>query len=366
MKLSVDIKTLNSGLATVIKSLSSKPTMPVLEGIYMEATNEGLLLRCSDLSLQIDCLIPAIVEEEGCAVLPGKLFAEFCRKLNGELVDMQLDARKMSIKAGRARTQLQCHDPKEFPYMEVNKEINSLQIPQNVLKEMIRQCVFATATEDSKPILTGVLCEFKEDLFSLVALDGFRLAIRKYALRSKMEEHEAVVPSKSFVEISRTLIDSDEKVKVVFSHTHLLVDMGHTKIVSRLLEGDFIKYRGILPTDHITRVRVNREELLESIDRAMLLAREGSNNLVRFNVEAELMRIFANSPVGRLEEEVPVHLNGDPLEIAFNARYFNDVLKTLTDEEIYLDMNNNVSPCVVRPTQGDAYYYLILPVRIFS
>lgn len=366
MRLVLDVKTLNAGIATVIKSLSSRPAIAVLEGIYLSATQEGLLLRCSDLSLQIECLIPANVEEEGQTVLPGRLFSEMARKLSGDTVDMKLDGRTMQLKAGRARTTLQCMDPKDFPDMAMTGKTCTMRMPQNVFKDMIRQTVFATAQEESKPILTGVLCELHENSFTMVALDGFRLALRRYLMDKSFEHREAVVPAKSFVEISRTLLDTDEAVEVFFSPTHLLIDMGHTRIISRLLDGDFIRYKSILPSEHITRVRVNREELLDSIDRAILLAREGNNNLVRFSVAEDTLKLFANSALGRIDEEVAIHLNGEPIEIAFNARYFCDVLKTLSDEEVFLDMNNNVSPCVVRPVQGEAYYYLILPVRIFA
>lgn len=366
MKLLMDVKTLNAGIATVVKSLSSRPAIPVLEGIYLSATSEGLLLRCSDLSLQIESIVSATVEEEGTTVVPGRLFAEICRKLPEETVDIRLDGHTLLLKSGRARTTLQCMDAKEYPDMALTGKAQTLHIPQVALKDMIRQTVFATAQEESKPILTGVLCELSGNEFTTVALDGFRLALRRFPLGQSFEAREAVVPNKSFVEISRTLLDSEENVEVQFSPTHLLIDMGHTRIISRLLDGDFIRYKSILPQDHVTRVRVNRNELLESIDRAMLMAREGNNNLVRFSVAEDSLKLFANSAMGRIDEEVPIHLNGDPIEIAFNARYFCDVLKVLSDEEVFLDMNNNVSPCVVRPIQGDAYYYLILPVRIFA
>ncbi|MDL2235548.1 DNA polymerase III subunit beta [Christensenellaceae bacterium OttesenSCG-928-L17] len=366
MKINVETKALNAGISTVIKSLSSKPTLPILEGIYMEANMQGVLLRCSDLSLQIECTIPAIVEEEGEIVLPGRLFSEIVRKISSEQIDMQLTDKTMQVKGGRTRSTLQCMDAKDFPNLMITGEVTEVKLPQNVCKDMIRQTVFACAQEDSKPILTGVLCEIKEDIFRMVALDGFRLALRTHRLPVMMEEKEVVVPAKSFMEISRTLIDTDDLISMQITRTHLSIDMGHTKVVSRLLDGEFIKYRTILPKDHTSRVRVRREELLESIDRAILLAREGNNNLVRFMIEHDQLNIYANSPLGKLEEEISIHLNGDDLEIAFNAKYFSDMLKTLDDEEIFLDMNSSVSPCVVKPIQGDHYYYLILPVRIFS
>lgn len=366
MHLRVEVKSLQAGLATVIKSLSSRPSLPILEGIYICATPEGLLLRCSDLTLQIDSILPAEIEEEGAVVLPGRLFSEMARKLDGDMVEISLDDKAVVLRAGRSNMRLQYMEAREFPDMVDGRDAVHLSMEQSKLKDMIRQSAFATAQEETKPILTGVLCELEGNAFNMVALDGFRLAMRKAILDQYYTRMEAVVPAKSLVEISRTLLDTEDPVQISFSKTHLSLDLGYTKIISRLLDGEYIKYQAILPSEHKTRVLVNRLELLESIDRAILLAREGNNNLVRFTVEGEFIQLFANSALGRMDENIPITLNGEPVQIAFNARYFSDVLKALQDEDIYLDMNNNVSPCVIRPVQGDSYYYLILPVRIFS
>lgn len=366
MHLKVDIKTLQAGIATVIKSLSSRPLLPILEGIYLSASNENLLLRCSDLTLQIESVLPAEIEEEGEIVLPGRLFSEMTRRLNSDTVDIRLEGKTILLRAGRSNMSLQCMEAKEFPDMTSGKDSIEINFPQYVFKDMIKQSTFATAQDDSKPILTGVLCEIDGIHFNMVALDGFRLALRRTSLKESYEKMEAVVPAKSLNEIGRTLQDTEDNIKISFSKTHISLDMGYTKIVSRLLDGDYIKYQNILPNEHNTRIRVKREDLLESIERAILLARESNNNLVRFTIENDKMNIFANSAMGRMEEEVDVSLHGEPVQIAFNARYFSDAIKTLNDEDIYLDMNNNVSPCVMKPIQGDSFYYLILPVRIFN
>jgi DNA polymerase-3 subunit beta len=366
MHIVIELKTLQAAIYTVIKSLPSKPTLSILEGVYMNAQNNEVLLRCSDLTLQIDTIFDADILEEGCIVLPGRLFSEVIRKLDGDMVEIRTDDRSVLIKYGRSKMNLQFSKGSEYPDMGIGDEIISLRIPQIVLKDMIRQTVFATAQEDTKPILMGVLCEINESNFSMVALDGFRLALRKYQTGAVFNNYEAVVPAKSLTEIARTLMDIEENVHLLFSKTHLSLDMGHTKIVSRLLDGDYIRYRSILPAEHKTRVRVNKARLLDSIERAILMAREGNNNLMKINVDEKILTVYATSALGNMEEEIEIALSGDPIQIAFNARYFTDSLKALNVEEIYIDMNNNVSPCVVRPTQGDDFYYLILPVRIFT
>lgn len=366
MRVSVDLKTLQAGIATVVKSLSSRPSLPILEGIYVEASSKGLLLRCSDLTLQIESLIEANVEEEGAVVLPGRLFSEMMRRISAETVSLQTEGKAVLIEAGRSKTSLQYNEAQEFPDMSEGEEPVRVRLPQDLLKEMIRQSVFAAAQEETKPILTGVLCEIEDSSFRMVALDGFRLALKRATVKGNYARIEAVVPAKSMMEISRTLLDTDDEIEISFSKTHFSLDLQHTRVISRLLDGDYIKYDSILPKEHTSRIRINREELLNSIERATLLAREGNNNLVKFTVQEKMLLVSANSALGRMEEEIEIDLNGEPLEIAFNARYFSDALKTIAEEEIYLDMINNVSPCVVRPIQGESYYYLILPVRIFS
>jgi len=367
MQITIDTKTLNAGIATVVKALSSHAALPILEGILLTAADDGLLLKCSDLALQIECRLPAAVMETGSAVVPGRLFSEMARKLPEEEASITVFDKTLQLTCGRAKSSMQCMEAGDFPEMPFHGETYSITLPQNRFKDMIRQTVFSTAQEESKPILTGVLMELNESGLTMVALDGFRLALRRAAMQGAVSEaRAAVVPAKSMNDIARTLLDTDENVTLTFTRTHVLVDMEHTKVTARLLEGDFIPYKQILPTEHQSRVHVNRKELLESIERAMLLAREGNNNLVRFSITIDQIKLFANSAIGSIDEAVPVQLTGPDIEIAFNARYFSDVLKALDDETIYLDLNNSVSPCVVRPVQGDAYYYLILPVRIFA
>lgn len=362
----METKTLHAGLAAVNKALSAHPAMPILEGIYLEATDRGVLLRCSDLSLQIECLLPATVEEYGDTVVPGRLFSEMVRKMSEDTIDFVLSEQTAQLKCGRVKTVMQCMDPDEYPQMAVMGQQVCFRVEQNILRDMIKRTVFSTAQDESKPILTGVLMQTLEQELTMVALDGYRLALCKAELKDTCEKNSAVVPARSLQEIARALQDSDEPVEIHMTQTHILVDLQHTKITVRLLDGDFIRYEQMLPKEHATRVRINRSALYESIDRAMLMAREGNNNLVRFQFEQENMKINSNSSVGQIDEELSVDLMGEPIKIAFNARYFSDVLKVLDDEELYLDMKNNISPCVVRPIQGSAFYYLILPVRILN
>lgn len=366
MRFTVDTAELNAAVATVSKALGVRSSVGILEGIYAEAIGDTLLLRCTDLSLQIEATLNADIQKQGACVLPGRLFSELVRRLPAEETLLSADKNTLFIESGRATTTMQVENAKDYISMpDVNREF-SIAISKAALKNMIRQCIFATAQDDSKPILRGVLIELADGKMSMVALDGYRLAMRTEAVTVSGAAKNAVIPARGLLEISRILDDSDEMINMVFSATHVMIDMGHTRIITRLMDGEFIRYRQILPDSHTTHVRVNRTELLDSIERVSLMARESKKNHVKFSFEDGQVTITANSEIGASKEIVNIDRMGSDIDIAFNAKYFSDVLKVLDDEYVCLDMNTNISPCVVKPETGDEYYYLILPVRLFA
>lgn len=368
MRIVVDTNALNGALSTVTKALPLRSTIAVLEGVYMKAEERKLFLRCTDLNIQIEASIDAAIEKEGAAVLPGRLFAEMAKRLPGESVSIDVKKNTAEIISGAYRTTLQCENADEYHSMNDVESANVIRIEPAAFKSMVRGCIFAAAQDDSKPILTGALMEMGQSSLRLIALDGYRLALRTALIENEngAEEREIVVPARSLLEVARILPDEGEKTAISFNRTHLSATGGDVKIIARLMEGDFIKYKQILPHDHLTRVRVNRRELLEGIERVALMARESKSNLIKFSISREMIEITANSEIGRSNEEIPCAAMGADMEIAFNNKYLTDVFKVLEDEEIYMDFNSNVSPCVVRPINGDDYYYLVLPVRLFT
>ena len=368
MHIILDTNALNAALSTVTKALPVRTTISVLEGIYMKADRKRLLLRCTDLNIQIETYVDAMIEKEGAAVLPGRLFSEMAKRLPGDTVSIDVKKNTAEIISGSYRTTLQCEDANEYHAMNEIEGESIIKIAPVDFKNMVRGCIFAAAQDDSKPILTGALMEMSSNSLRLIALDGYRLALRTARIEGEAgADKNVVVPARSLLEVARILPDDGEsKAAISFSRTHLSAVGGDVKIIARLMDGDFIKYKQILPTDHVTRVRVNRKELLDGIERVALMARESKSNLIKFAISREMMEISANSEIGRSNEEIPCSTIGEDIEIAFNNKYLIDVFKALEEEEIYLDFNSNVSPCVVRPVNGDAFYYLILPVRLFT
>lgn len=364
MRFYIDSQELNAGILSVIKALPVRATMPILEGIFIEAGKEGLRLKCSDLMLQKECLLPATVEEEGKCFVPGKLFSEIIRKLPAAIAEFSLENKAVNISCGRAKSTIQCIEFDEFPEMRFSGETFKLTMDPKDCRDMINETVFATSQDDSKPILTGALIEIS-DCISIVATDSYQFALRKTALKEPVPEREVIIPGKSLLEIARMMDETEKEVSLVFTRTHVKVDLNSSVLIARLLDGDYIKYKQILPKEYKTRVLLNRLELMESIDRAQLMAREGNNNIV-MSFHGQKLTITANSFAGKINEEMEVTVIGEDIDIAFNPRFCMNIFKCIPDENIYMDFVTNISPAVIHPVQGDSYYYLIVPVRIYS
>ncbi len=366
MRFSCDVSELNASLSIVSRALAVRSPKPILEGILLESCEEGLRLTCTDLALGIETVIPATFIDEGRIVLPGKLLCEVVRKLPGGQVEFHISDRlQTTIRCASSRTTIMGLDPVEYPELP-DVQGSSFSMAQNVLRDMIGRTLFAIAVDESRPILTGCLMEITPAEMRVVALDGFRLALRKEAVAGPEKEVSAVVGGKVLGDIAKILSDSEEPVSMCFSRSHMKMVIGHTNVVARLLEGEFIRYRQILPDEWQTRVTVERSALWSAIDRASLIAREGKSNLVCFKIDGETLMVTSNSETGDVEEKILVSTEGKDLTIAFNVRYITDVLKALSDDEICMRFNSNVSPCVLCPTEGDSYLYLVLPVRVFN
>ena len=367
MRFTVNTKELNEAVSIVTKAMPSHSSLPILEGIYIYASASNLFMKCSDLSLQIETEIPALVEEEGSAVLPGRLFAELARRLTAESVEFNGDKNTIKVRSGMVKTSLQVSPSDEYPEMRRVDDEFSAEIGQNTLRSMIKQTIFAVSLEDTKPILNGVCLEFNENnTLRMVALDGFRLAIRNEKIKNCTGSKKVVIPSRAMQEISNILTGGDETIKLVFSNTHIKIDFGYTKLISRLMDGEYVSYAGILPKNHTSHAIVNCRELQSSTERASLLSREAKSNLIKFSFAEDMLSISANSEKGSINDQIPIKLLGKPLEIAFNARYIIELMRVLEDESVYMRMNNSVTPCVIEPLEGDSFYYMVLPVRLFN
>lgn len=358
-------KSLSQSISIVQKSVSSKTTLPILKGIYIEAQDQRLKLIGTDLEIGIENQIEADVMEEGAVVVDARLFSEIIRKLPDEQIELKLqDNQQLLIRCPHTEFNILCYSAADFPDLPVIEEDEVYQLSQELFRDMIRQTVFATSQEDSRPILTGVLMEIDEKSLTMVALDGYRVALRKGKIDAT-GFHKVVVPAKTLNEVSRIMnTDEEMPISITLRDNHGLFTLGNTRLISRLLEGEFINYHQILPKEYKSKVRVKTKGLLGSIERASLLAKEGKYNLVKFAITDEKLVVTSNSELGQVYEEIAIQLEGADLEIAFNSKYLIDVLKVIDEEEVYLEFTSSISPGIIRPVNNDHHVHLVLPVRL--
>ena len=370
MKLQCSAQELITGLVNATRALSARPATQVLECVKLATGEDEIFLTCMDGSLTVRARVQAQVEEPGTVLLPGKLFAEIARKLPEGMVSITTNEKLITtIRCGTSRSTLTGMPIVEFPQTQDIINTHALHVPQKRLKDMINRVVFAIAAQESRQTLTGCLMEVTKTELRLVGLDGFRLALQRmhgdFVLPTGETTVKAIIPGHVMGEMSRIMVD-DANAMITFhmDGTHLMAIIGDTTLTTSLLAGEYINYRQILPEKWLTRITVKREELSDAIERASLMAREGKNNLVRMDASNDVMRITSMSELGDVLEELSVHLEGEEIEIAFNARYISDVVKNIDDDCCMLSMNTNVSPCVIGPVEGDEYLYLVLPVRV--
>ena len=364
MKFVLSVNSLMEGVLSVIKALPVRSAMPVLDGILIEANKDGIHLCCSDLMFQKECYLDATVSEEGACVVKGKFFSELLRKLPDDQVEFTLEGLVLNMRCGRIRQRLQCIEYETFPLMKVKGDNYDLSIPKDTFRSMVDHTVFAVSQDDSRPVLTGTLLEMNNDQFSLVATDSFQFAMTMYHPEKSFPEKNTIVQGKVLSEIGKMAEEAEESVTLSITSTHITVEVNRSRLTARLLDGNYIDYKRIIPKECKTRVLVNVAALTEIIDRAQLISREGNNSIL-FRFENDMMQVRAESYLGRVEDEMEAQVVGDPIEIAFNPKYFINVLKNVEEETVYLEFNSAISPCVVRPVQGDGYLYLIVPMRVY-
>ncbi len=371
MKFDCSAQELVNALVNATRALSARPAMQIMEGALLCAQDDEVTVTCTDGALSIRASLQANVAEPGRVVLPGRLLSEIARKLPEGTVSVAMnDKLSVSIRCLQSRSTLQGLPAQDFPEMLSLLDTHALHLPQKRLREMIGKVLFAIAVQETRQALTGCLMEVTRDELRLVGLDGFRLALQRmhdsFVLPDGVDTLKAIIPGHVMGEMSRIMTDEDSMVTFHMDATHLMAQIGSTTLVTSLLAGEYINYQQILPTNWLSRITVKRDELQAAVERASLMAREGKNNLIRMSATNEGLQITSMSDLGDVLEEMNIHLEGEPVEIAFNARYISDVVKSIDDECCMLSMNTNVSPCVIGPCDGDAYLYLVLPVRVYN
>ena len=355
---------LQEGIFIAQKAITGKTTMPILNGIYIKVEKSGLTLIGSDMDISIETKVEADVLDEGAIVIDSKIFGEIIRKLPDSDIKIEVIENEMvQITCQKSVFNVVYMNADEYPELPSIDENNQIEVSQNILKNMIKSTSFAIAQDETRPILQGILFEIQDKNLNLVALDGYRLAIKSEYIDNDLNI-DVVIPGKTLNEVSKILEDVDDNVSIIFTNNHILFSLNKTKVISRLLEGKFVNYKSLLPQEHKILINVNRQELQNGIERASLMAKEGNTNLVKFEAKDDTLIITSNSQLGKVREEVNINLQGGEIEIAFNSRYLLDVMKNMEEDEIKLELTSSISPCVIKAKETETYKYLVLPVRL--
>ena len=365
MKALCDGNDLAEAVGKAIKAVSTKTPNPVLGNIKIDAAPGTLTLTATDTELTIETSIVADVSDEGSILVPGKLFSDFTHKLTGERIELDFSGGKLTLRYTDSSSEFACANVDDYPEVPTVLEAQSFCMSNRDLKDLITKVAFSVCQDDARPILKGVLLEIEDETVTAVALDGYRLAKCVKPIHDTTALMQAVVPARSLSEISRMLDDSDDDVKIYVQRNWLKVDLGHTSVTTVLLSGDFVPYRNIIRSNFETTVTLPCEQFSDSLERAMLLSRDDKSNPVRFDITERMLRISSNSGAGNIDEKLPVVTVGPDLTIAFNAKYFTEMLRVCGADSITIKFNSPADPCIVEPADGkEDFLYLILPVRI--
>ena len=365
MKLICNKQSLYEALINVSKAVADKSTIPALEGIKLSLDNSTLWLTGYDLEIGIKTFVPVVSGDSGEIIINSRLFSEIIKKMPTDEIEIDIaENMAVTIIGGVTEYTVSAVSAAEYPVIPEFIDENVVTVSQSVLKSMINQTIFAVSQNDTKPILKGELCEIIDNNFNMVAIDGFRLAVRTEAIKNN-SNFKFVVPAKTLNEVSKLLKDDDELTcDLRVSKKHIVFDFNGYTVFTRLLEGEFHNYRGSIPQNSVTEVIIEKRELVNCLERASLLINERIKSPVRCVFDNGALKISCQTSIGKIFDEIPADISGPKIEIGFNCKYLLDPLKAISDDKIKLLMNGGNLPMKIVPIKNNEYTYLVLPVRL--
>lgn len=364
MILKVNKKELVDAINIVQKAIAVKSPMPILEGILLETQGQSLILRGTDVDVAMESRFNTEILEGGKIVVDSRMFGDVIRKLPNNIITLETaDNNTITISAEKSVFNLLYMDPTDFPVFPEVVNTVSFSMSQSTLRGMVRKVLSSVATDDIRPILMGMLFEAEAGRITMVGLDGYRMAMVTEETETTAQIRR-VISGKTLRDILSVNGDGDGEVTLSFTENHVLFEMDQTRIISRLLQGEYLKYQNMIPDYSKLTVTIDKTEFRDAVERASVLANEGTSNLIKFSFLENTIVITSNSKLGKLREEVYCEMTGEPMEIAFNAKYIIDILKTMDEAKIIMNMTSTISPCIIRPEDNDKSLYLVLPIRI--
>lgn len=366
MKITCYRQELVNAVSNVQRSVSSKSTIPALEGILIKTDDQKISLCGYNLELGITTAIPADVSEPGEIILNAKIFSDIVRKLPDENVNISVNDRLITeITSGLSKFSIVGIAAEEFPVMPKITGSSQFSLSSALLKSMIKQTLFAVSENDTKPIHTGTLFTIEEQKIHLVSVDGYRLAMRSENIDCA-ENFRFVVPGKTLSEVIKLLSDQDEETKIMVGKRHIIFSIENYSVISRLLEGEFLDYKAAIPASGNTRVKVNTREFIDSTERVSLLITDRLKSPLRCIFADDTIELSCSTSIGSADDKIASTIEGEDVEIGFNNRYLLDALRNTDSDEVFIELNGSLSPMKILPREGDAFLFLILPVRLKS
>lgn len=368
MKFICEKAVLLSAITKTSWAVSAKSSSPIMEGLLLEA-GEMLSVTGYDLSTGIKVEVPAEIEETGSVVINAKLLFDIIRFLPDEPISFEASKELFAIiKCRDVRHDVVCFDSDDYPELPEPETKYFLSLRQSDLKKMISQTIFAISGDESKPVHTGSLFDVDGSDINLVSVDGFRLSYRSAKAENESEEQKFsfVVPGATLKEVEKLCADSDEKAVIRVGKKHITFTIGSSMIISRILEGEFLNYKKAVPTEEAFRVKVNRRDLITSLERTAILISERIKNPIHLLFSENNLTVSCKTPLGRSKDVCPLLGKGEKLEIGFNHKYLLDALRACPEDEVMLSLNTHIAPIIITPPESDEYLHLILPVRLKS
>ncbi|MDK3972283.1 DNA polymerase III subunit beta [Staphylococcus pseudintermedius] len=363
-------------LNDTLKAISPRATLPILTGIKIDATNEGIVLTGSDSEISIEITIPNQVDgqeiinvvEPGSVVLPGRFFVDIIKKLPGKEVKLSTNEQFQTlITSAHSEFNLSGLDPDQYPLLPQVSSDDALQLPVKVMKNIIAQTNFAVSTSETRPVLTGVNWLIQQNELLCTATDSHRLAVRKLKLEEEIEDKNVIIPGKALAELNKIMTDSEDHIDIFFASNQVLFRVGNVNFISRLLEGHYPDTSRLFPENYEIKLGLNNSDFYHAIDRASLLAREGGNNVIKLSTGDTQIELSSTSPeIGTVKEEVTANdVEGGNLKISFNSKYMMDALKAIDNEEVEVEFFGTMKPFILKPKDDDTVTQLILPIRTY-
>ena len=375
MKLSCTQENLNKGLNIVGRAVATRTTLPITNNVLLATDDGRLKLVATNLEMAITCWLGTKIEEEGTITVPARLLTEFVSSLPNDNIDVQLSpqTKTLGLKCARFEARISGVDAKDFPPIPSVDDGVKTTVEVEALRQGINQVVFAAATEESRPVLTGVSARFEKDSLVLAAADGFRLAVYELPITTTVSQKtEVIIPAHTLAELNRLIADQEEPVDITLNpnKSQVLFRLQNINLVSQLIQGTFPNYSQLIPQSYTTRVIVNVSDFLQATRTASIFARDGSG-IVRLMVtpggEASPGKLSVSArseEIGDDVGEIDATVEGDESKIAFNGKYLTDVLSVLHESQVALEITNASSPGLIRPVGTDNYTHVIMPMFI--